>query len=142
MTLKEKYIKQKKVIILQMIKEPYCSLKNMFLLSEDFTIQLMLNPTSKIKTAHFHKDPVTIDWLELFTKHIIEQKEKLIKSKMAKVSLDYKGCLMIIKKMNSLHSAHHLILAQIVVSNESKDRKESILQNRRSFQVRKEESKF
>lgn len=74
MTLHEKYIKQKKVIILQIIKEPYSSLKNMFLLNHDFTIQLMLQTSSKIKIAHFYKDPIVVDWLELFTKHILEQK--------------------------------------------------------------------
>lgn len=36
---------------------------------------------------------------------------------MAKVQLEYKGCLMIIKKVNSSHPSHHLIFAQIIVSN-------------------------
>lgn len=61
---------------------------------------------------------------------------------MAKVQTEHKGCLIIVKKLNCASSSHHLLLAQIIVSNESKDRKESILQNRRSFQLKKEDSKF
>lgn len=61
---------------------------------------------------------------------------------MAKVNTDFKGCLIIVKKVSCVSSTQHLLLAQIIISNESKDRKESILQNRRSFQIKKEVSKF
>lgn len=114
----------------------------MFLLNENFEIELMLHKTSKIKLGQFRKEPIEIDWAELFGSYILEQREKLVKTKMAKVQTDHKGCLIIVKKLNSASATHHLLLAQIIVSNENKDRKESVLQNRRSFQARRQDSKF
>lgn len=56
---------------------------------------------------------------------------------MAKVNTDFKGCIIIVKKVSCVSATQHLLLVQIIISNESKDRKESILQNRRSFQIKK-----
>lgn len=61
---------------------------------------------------------------------------------MAKVQTDQKGYIIIVKKLTCIQPSKHLLLAQIIVSNQSKDRKESILQNRRSFQVKKDVSSF
>jgi len=62
---------------------------------------------------------------------------------MAKISTDYKGCILIVKKLGSLKENTHIFLAQLIIANESaKDRKESILQNRRSFQNARLHSHF
>jgi hypothetical protein len=130
------------LLVVQVVKEPFSSLKNMFLVNSDFHIELMLHSESKIKLGQFRKDPLTIQWAELFARYIADQRDKLLKTKMAKVQTDHKGCLIIVKKLNCAAQGQHLLLAQIIVSNESKDRKESILQNRRSFQLKKNDSKF
>ncbi len=109
----------------------------MFLVDADFKIELMMHTDSKIKLGPFRQDPLIIQWADFYNKYIIDQKEKLLRTKMAKVNTDYKGCLIIVKKVNCVSNTQHLLLAQIIVSNESKDRKESILQNRRSFQIKK-----
>jgi len=102
----------------------------------------MLHEQSKIKIGQFRKQPLTIEWREFFTKYIADQREKLLKTKMAKVQNDQKGCIIIVKNLTCISSSKHMLLAQIIVSNESNDRKERILQNRRSFQTKKELSKF
>lgn len=77
----------------------------------------MLHTTSKIKLGQFRKDPIEIDWAELFKNYIADQKDKLIKTKMAKVQTHHKGCLIIVKKLNSASSTQHLLLAQIIISS-------------------------
>jgi hypothetical protein len=58
-----------------------------------------------------------IKWIDLFKKYIVDQKEKLLKTKMAKVQTEYKGCLIIVKKLNCVSTSQHLLMAQIIVSN-------------------------
>lgn len=61
---------------------------------------------------------------------------------MLKIQTDEANCLIIVKNLRCLSKNHLLLLAQIIVSNESKDRKESILHNRTSFQTKKVANKF
>lgn len=74
MTAQERYIKQKKLFVVQVVKEPFSTLKNMFLVNEDFQIELMLHTESKIKMAQFRKEPLIIQWADFFTKYILDQK--------------------------------------------------------------------
>jgi hypothetical protein len=71
--------------VVQVIKEPFSTLKNMFLLNSDFQIELMLHQQGKIKIGQFRKQPLSIEWAEFFYKYIADQREKLLKTKMAKV---------------------------------------------------------
>lgn len=43
---------------------------------------------------------------------------------MAKISTDNKGCILIIKKLNSLIESSHILLVQLIIANENtKERK-------------------
>ena len=43
---------------------------------------------------------------------------------MAKISLDYKGCTLIVKKMSTMAENAQLLMAQLIISNEnSRDKK-------------------
>jgi hypothetical protein len=60
--------------VVQVVKEPFSSLKNLFLVNADFHIELMLHTESKIKLGQFCKDPLIIQWADFFTKYIVDQK--------------------------------------------------------------------
>jgi hypothetical protein len=55
-------VRQKKLMVVQIMQEIYSDQKNLFLVSNEFDLKLMLRKTVKIKSGGFRTAPLTLNW--------------------------------------------------------------------------------
>ncbi len=99
LVLSERNLKGKKLIVVQISEEPFSSQKNAFLVSSDFQLRLSMRQTVKVKAGSYRSQPLTLNWEELFMKYLLENREKIARSKMLKIVTEVRECTIIVKRL-------------------------------------------
>ena len=115
----ERVIKQKKLTILEIAKEPFSPMKNMLLLSDNFEIELMMREKVRVRSGLYKEKPLVVEWREIFKESVEPQREKLQRTKLVKIETNFEGLMLIIKQLNCLTPGYSILLVQLVMSSEA-----------------------
>ena len=100
-TLSKRVLNQKSLFVMEVVTEPFSPLKNVFLVTEDFRIELSLKDSVKLKDGCYSTQPLKLKWAELFEEYVVANREKLSASAMMKIATQYKDCSIVVKKRKS-----------------------------------------
>lgn len=68
-------------------------------MTSDFQLRLSMRQTVKVKAGSYRSQPLTLNWEELFMKYLLENKEKIARSKMLKIVTEVRECTIIVKRL-------------------------------------------
>ena len=93
---------QKKLMIMQIQREVYSDQKNWMLLTKNFEMKMMLKKEVLLKSGNFRSSPYKMKWEEIFEKHVLTNKEKILSNKMIKIATEVKECLVAVKRLRCI----------------------------------------
>lgn len=85
-TLSKRVLSQKSLFVVEVAAEPFSPLKNIFLVTEDFRVELSLKDTVKLKDGSYSSQPLKLKWTELFEEYVVANREKVSASTMMKIA--------------------------------------------------------